>query len=141
MGNNTDMIRRLGTAKVAGFLVGLLGFFLVPALWPDAGPWFRWGVLVWYGTFGVMIGLLGLFDRHPLLKFRMPFWFRGILFGAWFNLVFTLLTYEKLTALMAAHPDGFAGLHSPFWMVAEGAVVGLVIDAVATRVGGEGPAR
>jgi hypothetical protein len=27
---------------------------------------------------------------------------------------------------------------SPFWLVAEGMIIGLVIDAVATRFGGEG---
>jgi hypothetical protein len=28
---------------------------------------------------------------------------------------------------------------SPFWFVAEGAVVGLVIGCACTRIGGEGP--
>jgi hypothetical protein len=129
---------RLGAAKVTGFVVGLVGFFLIPVVWPAAGPWFRWGVLLWYGTFGVAIGLLGFFDRHPWLGFPMPFWFRGIVFGAWLNLVFTLVAHEKLAALMAGHAGIFA---DPFWMVAEGAVLGVVIDAVATRLGGEGPVR
>jgi hypothetical protein len=34
-------------------------------------------------------------------------------------------------------PNG--ALSSPFWLVAEGAVVGLLIGYFATRFGGEGP--
>ena len=34
-------------------------------------------------------------------------------------------------------PEGI--LSSPFWFVAEGAIVGLIIGYVARRFGGEGP--
>jgi len=48
-----------------------------------------------------MIGVLGLFGHHPLLKFRLPFWFRGLVFGAWFNLVLVFLMHDKLSVLSA----------------------------------------
>jgi hypothetical protein len=34
--------------------------------------------------------------------------------------------------------EAFGGITSPLWIVAEGALLGLLIDAVATRVAGEG---
>ena len=96
----------------------------------------RYGFLVWYTTFGALIGMFGVVDFHPLLKFAMPFWFRGLVFGAWFNLVATLLAYDKIAACLAALDWG--GIRSPFWFVVEGALVGLLIDWIATRFGGEG---
>ncbi|MCK9996268.1 MAG: hypothetical protein KAH56_08325 [Candidatus Krumholzibacteria bacterium] len=68
----------------------------------------------------------------------MPFWVRGPVFGAWFNLVLAFLMYEKLSVLMQELGGAFSGVTSPFWIVLEGAVLGLVIDAVATKIAGEG---
>jgi hypothetical protein len=99
---------------------------------------FRLGFLVWYTTFGALIGIFGMVDFHPWLKFPMPFWFRGLVFGAWFNFVATLLAYDKIAAFLAALDWG--GFHDPFWFIAEGAIVGLLIDWIATRAGGEGKA-
>ncbi len=68
----------------------------------------------------------------------MPFWFRGIFFGGWLNLVVTWLAYDQLAALMAGMSEPWNLLQSPYWFAAEGAVIGLIIDAVATRFGGGG---
>ena len=32
-----------------------------------------------YLELGAMIGIMGIFDHHPMLKFRMPCWFRPVL--------------------------------------------------------------
>ena len=135
MSSAPSLVKRVGIAKLIGLGIGLAGFFMIPRVTPELDLWFRLGFLFWYANFGAMIGMLGTVNFHPLLKFSMPFWFRGILFGAWFNLVATLLVHEQIATFLKALDMGFA---SPFWFVAEGALVGLVIDAVATRVGGEG---
>jgi len=136
MKSEPSLVKRVGIAKVIGLVIGIIGFFVIPQVWPGADMWFRVGFLAWYTTFGAMIGILGMINYHPLLKIAMPFWFRGIVFGAWFNLVATLLAHEKITAFL----EGLEvlSLQSPFWFVLEGAVVGLVIDGIATRFGGEG---
>ena len=43
-----------------------------------------------------------------------------------------------LIAFLATLPEGLNSLQSPFWFVVEGMVLGLLIDWVATKVGGEG---
>ena len=55
------------------------------------------------------------------------------------NFVLTFFAYDTLAAAMVSlfGPEGI--LSSPFWFVAEGAIVGLVIGFAATRFGGEGP--
>ena len=141
MDPNTYLLKRVGTAKSVGFGIGLLAFFLVPVVWPGESMWLRFGVLMWYTTFGVMIGVLGVFDHHPLLKFRMSFWFRGLVFGAWFNFILAVLMHEKFTVLLAEMGGIMANFDNPFWIVAEGAVIGLLIDGIATKVAGEGLPR
>ncbi|MEN8006706.1 MAG: hypothetical protein ABFS42_06790 [Candidatus Krumholzibacteriota bacterium] len=138
MDTDSYILKRIGTAKIIGLVIGLIGFFMIPALWPEEGMRLRIGILLWYTTFGVFIGILGMFDHHPLLKFQMPCWFRGIVFGAWLNLVLAFLMYDKLSLLMQQLEGAFSGIESPFWIVLEGAVVGLIIDAATTKYAGEG---
>lgn len=134
-----SMTNRVLAGKATGFAIGLALFLAFPAILPEADPLLRWGVLLWYGTLGGLIGMAGLFSRHPVLLVPLPWWLRGSLIGAWMNLVLTFFAHEALTRAMAGmFPDG--PFVSPFWFVLEGALAGLIIAAVATAVGGEGPA-
>ncbi len=68
----------------------------------------------------------------------MPWWFRGLLLGAWMNLVLLFFSYDTMNAIMLSlFPEG-GWLSSPFWFVAEGAILGMIIDYLSTRFGGEG---
>jgi hypothetical protein len=68
----------------------------------------------------------------------MPWWFRAPLIGGWMNFVLTFFAYDELQRLIEYNfgPDGI--ISSPFWVVAEGMLVGLLIGYCATRFGGEG---
>jgi hypothetical protein len=138
MDMNTYIIKRVGTAKAIGLLIGLAGFLMIPSIWPSETMWLRVGLLMWYTTFGAVIGVFGLFNEHPMFHFRLPFWVRGLVFGAWFNLVLAFLMHDKLAVLIPQLGGPFAGLKSPFWIVLEGAILGVLIDGIATRVAGEG---
>jgi hypothetical protein len=133
-----SLLRRVGMAKALGFGVGVIAFLVLPSLWPDADIWFRLGFLFWYTTFGVCIGVFGVMDVHPLLKFPMPPWFRGILLGGWLNLVLTFLIYDKLWAIVQNPAWPVDAFRHPLWFVVEGVVLGVLIDVVATWFGGEG---
>lgn len=138
MFDNPSLTIRIGIGKAIGFLIGLAGFILLPWFMPEAGWLIRWGILLWYTTLGAIIGVFGVFTRHPVLKLPMPWWVRAPVIGAWMNFVLTFFAYDMLQQAMEAifGPDGV--LSSPFWLVAEGAVVGLIIGYCATRFGGEG---
>jgi hypothetical protein len=120
--------------------VGLVGFALLPTFLPDASSLIRWGILLWYPTVGAIVGVFGVYTRHPILKLPMPWWFRAPLIGAWMNFVLTFFAYDAMQSMMSAifGPQGLLSL--PFWFTAEGAVVGLVIGCFANRFGGEGKA-
>jgi len=128
---------RVIAGKTTGFVIGLIGFFAIPMVMPEATLMLQFGFLFWYTMMGAMIGFLGVMDSHPWFHFRMNAWFRGIFFGGFMNLALALIAYDTLEALFAT-ASMFTGM-SPFWLVLEGAIVGLIIDLIATKKGGEGP--
>ena len=136
---NPSLITRVVIGKSIGFALGLIGLIIIPFLWPDSGWMERIAFLFWYTTLGAFVGLVGVMTWHPLLRMPMPWWFSSVLIGAWMNLVLTLFIYDRLTEMMLELPVGSGLFQSPFWFVAEGAIVGLVIGYFATRFGGEGP--
>jgi len=133
-----SLVTRIVIGEGIGFLVGLTGFILLPNFLPDAGWLIRWGILLWYTTFGAIIGVFGVFNWHPLLKLPMPWWIRAPVIGAWMNFVLSFFAYDMMQAMLTSLFGADGMLSSPFWFAAEGAVIGLVIDYFATRFGGEG---
>lgn len=138
MFGNPSLITRITIGKGLGFLIGLAGFIALPYIVPETTWQFRWGILLWYSTLGAIIGVYGVLTWHPILKLPLPWWFRAPVIGAWMNFVLTLFAYDALQNFMFIFFGANGMLQSPFWFVAEGACVGLIIGYFATRFGGEG---
>ncbi len=139
MFTNPSLVTRIAVGKAIGLVFGLVGFVSLPWILPEAEWPLRWGILLWYPTLGAVVGVFGVFDRHPILKLPFPWWVRAPFVGAWMNFVLTFFTYDAMRRALEALFDPGSALTSPFWLVAEGAVVGLAIGYCATRIGGEGP--
>ena len=77
MFENQSLTTRIAIGKGIGFLFGLAGFLLLPLFLPDAGWLLRWGILLWYTTVGAIIGVFGVYTRHPILKLPLPWWIRA----------------------------------------------------------------
>ena len=137
---NPSLITRIAIGKGIGFLFGLAGFLLLPYFLNDAGMLLRLGILFWYTTVGAIIGVFGVLTYHPLLKLPLPWWFRATMLGAWMNFVLVFFAYDVMRAMLVSVFGENGLLASPFWFVAEGAIVGFVIGYFATRFGGEGKA-
>ena len=138
MFNNPSLITRIAIGKAIGFLFGLVGFISLPYFLPDAGWLIRWGILLWYTTVGGIIGMFGVFTRHPILKLPFPWWFRAPFVGAWMNFVLVFFAYDVMQAMMLSVFGESGVLSSPFWFTVEGGIIGLIIGFFATRFGGEG---
>ena len=106
---------------------------------PDVGWQLRWGILLWYTTLGAIVGVFGIFTRHPVLMFPMPWWVRAPIIGGWMNFVLMFFAYEQMEVVLVAMFGAASPLNMPLWFVVEGAVVGALIAGIATRIGGEGP--
>lgn len=138
MVKHPSLVRRIVIGKTIGFLVGLMGFLSLPLFYPDATEMFRWGVLFWYVTLGAFIGVFGVIDYHPILKIPLPWWFRSSFLGAWMNFVLVLFAYHQMQEMLIYMFGETSIWTSPFWFVLEGAIVGLWIGYLATRLAGEG---
>jgi hypothetical protein len=138
MVNNPSIITRIAIGKLMGFLFGLVGFFVIPFVAPEATLMLRVGIVLWYTTFGAIIGVFGIFTWHPVLKLPLPWWLRSTIIGAWMNFVLTLITYDNLQIITLEMFSENSLFTSPFWFVAEGAIIGIIIGYFATKFGGEG---
>jgi hypothetical protein len=138
MFGNPSLMTRIAIGKGIGFLVGLAGFVLLPHFLPDASLMLRWGILLWYTTFGAIIGVFGVITSYPVLNISLPWWFRATFVGAWMNFVLVFFAHEPMSAMMVSVFGAGGALGSPFWFVAEGAILGFIIGYFATRFGGEG---
>ncbi len=137
---NPSLFTRIVIGKGVGFVLGIIGFFALPWFWPEVGMELRIGFLFWYATVGAMIAVFGVVTWHPVLHLPMPWWFRSPLIGAWMNLMIVLIAYTDLSAMMAAGFGAASVLASPYWLIVEGALVGLLIGYLCTKFGGKGKA-
>ena len=141
MATHPSLFMRIAIGKSVGFVVGLLAFAALSLLAPASEVLLRWGVLLWYTTLGAIIGVYGVFSHHPVLRLPLPWWVRAPAIGAWMNLVLVMIAFDSFRVMMAEFPTLLdAGLGSPFWLVAEGGLVGALIGWLATKWAGEGPA-
>ena len=124
-----------------GLLVGLLGFLLLPICIAQAPLTLRVAVLLWYLTVGAMIGMAGvsryrLLD-HPAITVHLHWWLRGPLIGAWMNFVLSLFTDQQISVVVMAVMGEYSSYAPSTYMIVEGALLGLIIDFVATKVAGD----
>jgi len=136
--SQTNLTYRIGTAKLIGLLIGIAAFVSVPYFLSDVPNSFRWGVLLWYPTMGAIIGVFGIYSSHPVFSFKFPWWLRGSLIGAWMNLLLTLFMFNEISTLVAAFMGEYSRYSSAYFFVVEGAIVGLFIDFLVTRLFGDG---
>ncbi len=129
---------RVVTTKLIGFIVGGIAFFGLPALGAELSLTFLLGLWAFYMLMSVNIGLMGIFTKHPILGFRMYYWLRGPLLGTAYHLMLVLLAYNEIASIMTLPAFAWFGLSSPFWILIDGAILGLIIAWVATKFVGEG---
>lgn len=137
---NPSLMTRIVVGKSIGFVFGLIGLIFLPHFLPEVGWMPRLGILFWYSTVGAIIAVFGVFTWHPIFHLPMPWWFRAPILGAWMNFVLVFFAHDLMAEMMVAVFGVDGALQSPFWFVAEGALIGLVIGYFATKLGGEGPA-
>lgn len=138
MFRSNPLIARISIGKLLGFAFGLAGFFMLPILAENTGQMLRWGFLLWYVILGAVVALAGIVDRYPVIDRRYPWWLRGAITGGWLNLALVLIAYPTLSDLSLAMFGADSMLASPWWLVLEGAVFGLIVDGICTSTAGEG---
>lgn len=129
---------RIAIGKIIGALVGIAVMLFLPSFDMAIFSMFGLGTLVMFVLMGATTGFMGIFDRHPMLEFKMPWWIRGTLVGATFMLMYVLFTYETLELVMESTLVSWMGLTSPFWALLDGIFIGGFMGFVETKFAGEG---
>ena len=131
-----------------GISIGLVLGIIVILLLPTVGfPLFSklgLGTLMTFIVMGILLGFVGMFDRHPVFDFKMRWWLRGPVVGVIMMLMYVLLSYDSLVAVMQSPLVSWTGLSSPFWALADGVWIGLLMGWAETKFAGQGedlPAR
>ena len=131
-----SVTNRLVIGKTIGFIAGLAVFLLAPLIGITLDVKFGLGLILFYTMVGAFTAFVGIFDRHPVLNFAMPWWFRGLAIGIIMHVMLVLLSYDQL-AVMLQQMD-FLGMVSPWWAVIDGAILGLIMAFAETKIAGEG---
>lgn len=132
-----SLILRTAIGKLIGFVAGLVAYFMLP-IWGEPDLLFRIGIVLYLTTIGGVIGLMGVMTFHPVLRFAMPWWFRGPFTGAFMMALLWLLAHERMDAIMVTiFGEGSFFAHGA-WAIIDGVILGLIIGWTASRFGGEG---
>src|SRR5210317_1053359 len=72
---HTSLVARAGWGKAIGFLFGLIGLFVLAFSLPGTG-WPIWlGTLFYFTNLGLLVGILSVDLKHPLLPWKLKWWF------------------------------------------------------------------
>ena len=129
---------RMFIGVLIGLAVGILTIFALPVFGFPLFSMFGIGTLMVFILMGLTLGLVGMFDRHPVFGFTMRWWIRGMVAGFLFTLMYILLGYSSLEVIMESSIVSWMGLSSPFWALIDGTLIGLFMGWMETKFAGEG---
>ncbi len=138
MFNIHSITGRVFVGKMVGLIMGLIVMLTMPSFNMPVFSRFGFGTLIMFVLMGAMTGFMGLFNRHPLLDFKMPWWISGPLVGSVFMLMFILFTYDTLDVVMQSSLVEWMGLRSPYWALTDGIFIGGLMGFLETKLAGEG---
>ncbi len=127
MVKSNSLITRLAIGKTIGFIVGLTAFYFIPHFLPEHHASLKWGVMVWYITFGAIIGVFGVYTKVPVINLSLAWWFRGPYIGAWLNLVIALIAYKTLEELLISAFGNDSAFTSPTFKLIYLIIIGFII--------------
>lgn len=129
---------RIAIGKIIGFIVGIIVILLSPMFGFSIFSMFGFGTLIMFVLMGVMIAFVGQYDKHPVFDFNLSWWLMGSLVGFIFMLMYILLSYNSIEAIMRSNLVSWVGLSSPFWTLLDGAILGAFIAFVQKQIAGKG---
>ncbi|MCD5384351.1 MAG: hypothetical protein LRZ97_00355 [Candidatus Pacebacteria bacterium] len=129
---------RMFIGVIIGAIVGGLSIAFLPMFGFPLWSMFGFGTLITFVMMGFTLGLVGMFDYHPICGFKMTWWLRGTVAGFIFTLMYILLSYDSINIIMQSNLVSWIGLSSPFWTLIDGVTIGLIMGYAETKIAGEG---
>lgn len=129
---------RVFSGIMVGLVIGVVTTLVLPMFGFAGFSLFSLGTLIMFFLMGALTGFIGIFSRHPVFEFKMPWWFSGPLVGVVFMTMYTLLAFDTLGTMMQSPLFSAMGLHSPFWAILDGIWIGALMSFVEMKVAGKG---
>jgi len=129
---------RMFIGVMTGLIIGALVITLSPIFGFPLFSMFGFGTLITFVLMGITLGLMGMFDHHPIFGFKMQWWIRGAVAGFLFTLMYILLSHDSLEVVMQSNVVSWTGLSSPFWALIDGVTIGLFMGYMETKFAGQG---
>jgi hypothetical protein len=123
------LYNRIYFGKLIGLTIGTFGFFIAPLVFEGIHYNLRFAILFWYITFGAIIGSFGYLKGDYFLLI-LPKYQRAMFIGAWLNFIIMLFLYEPLSSMLGQAFINYPIFQSPLWLIAEGVLMGLIIEFV-----------
>ena len=130
-----NLVKRVFWSKMIWFVISLMGFLIILFFYNK--PEYNlliWWVLLWYPTVWAMIGLMWIFDRHPVFKSWKMYLWRWAFIGLFMNLMLVLFAHGILldfSQYVLWQNLSIGQLF--FWAMLEWVIVWLIIDYIVTK--------
>ena len=131
---DTSIGIRLIIGKLLGFSIGIAAIVGLLLYDVELKKTVILGILLWHMLMGSIIGLLGVYSEHPLLRLPFSWWVRSLGIGAYFNLCVTLIFFEAIQQYFIGASVLTENAISPFSLVLVGAVSGLISGFLSTKI-------
>lgn len=129
-----NLVKRKLVALTLSILFGLLCVHLAngsseQSLWGTA---LMWQILYNRLLIGILVTIMGVFNWHSFFGMSLSPWFRGLLAGA-------LVSVDLAIGVYISSDVPVDQIKMIFWStIIAGAIYGMIIDIVATKVAGDG---
>lgn len=133
-----SVVGRISVGILVGLVIGIIVLVFLSQIDFMLFSLVGFGMVILFMIMGMLIGFIGMFDRHPVFDFKMKWWIRGPVVGMLFMFMLALLSHDPLAAMMQSPLLSWTGLTSPFWAVIDGFWIGALIGWLETHIAGEG---
>lgn len=134
-----NLYKRVIWAKSIGLGISVFGLLFFLFVWvPQGYNSLLLALFFWYPMIGGIVGLIGILDHHPLLKWKLGI-SRAIMVWGFMNFLLMLLAGDKISGLLTLS-CGIDFSLSVLYVLAtlEWAIVAGLMDYITTQKFGEG---
>lgn len=132
-----SILARIIYGKSLGFIIGILvvGYMYLSAN-KAFSPELAGGIIIFYIIMGALIAFTGIITNYPIVNIKITYVLRGLIIGFFMHLMLIFLNPESITQIVAS--IGIDFFQSPYWILIDGSILGIIIDGITTKYAGEG---
>lgn len=137
--HKNSIVKRVFFGVIMWIIIGIIYTLFFKSAWISLCSNFWIWTIIMFVLMWAAIWITGIFTKHPVFEFNMPWYFRWAVIGSVYMLMFVLLAYDNFNQLMSSSFINWTWLHSPFWAVLDWTFIWIFMSFIETKFGWEGP--